>query len=841
MKTLLTIIILCCAFVSQAQTPPSPASSPSTATPSVDEPLPSASPSLLPTSNAPTATRAVVLPPEKARPVRVPRFEKKPLIDGRLSEEVWQQAAVLRNFYQVQPGDNIAPSRLTEVLLGYSDEFLYIAFRAHDEPEQVRATVPGRDDIFNDDYVGCYLDTFNDQRKAYELFFNALGVQGDGVLTEGRGEDFGVDIVMESKGVLTADGYTVEVAIPFKSLRYQAGASKLWGVQFFRRIKRFNNELDSWMPLSRDRSGSLNQAGHITGLENISAGRLLEIIPSLTFSETGDRLRTISTPQLIVNPALLDPGRFVNQPVNSDPGLSLKLGITPTTTLDLALNPDFAQIEADQVVVTANQRFPIFFPEKRPFFLEGIDIFRTQLNAVNTRAIVDPDAAVKLTGKRGRDTFGILLASDNAPGNFTQEERNDTLLRPRIERFLDKNAYIGILRLKHDVGKESSLGLIATSYNFIEKHSHLGGFDGRFRINPQTVFDFQILGTTSRRFFFDPERQRSVFRTGNGLGYFVRYDYAGRHFTADIAGAGRTRYYRTEVGFTRRFNTNQYEFFASYNSEPKPKAQLIAWHISNFTRTNFDFQRRMQNWASDVQFTFDLKRQTFFTFRWGGGYERLFQEEFRRLFEEDFGSRAGAFSGNRTERSGYKTNFAFTAQTTPNKKYSASISTIYTWGAFDFDLGAGPRFPRVSAAALLNPFALLDPGLGNSLEANASFLYRPTDPLSVTLDYTKSKLIRDDTGRVAFDDNIYALRLIYQFTRFTAARARIDYDTLASNVRGQFLIGWTPNPGTSLYIGYNDNLNYNGFNPFTGQLESSFRRNTRTFFIKMSYLIRRNF
>lgn len=147
----------------------------------------------------------------------------------------------------------------------------------------------------------------------------------------------------------------------------------------------------------------------------------------------------------------------------------------------------------------------------------------------------------------------------------------------------------------------------------------------------------------------------------------------------------------------------------------------------------------------------------------------------------------------------------------------------------------------MSAAALLNPRALLDPGLGNSLEVAASVLYRPIDPLGLSLDYIKSKLTRDDTHRVAFDDNIYALRLTYQFTRFTAARARIDYDTLASNIRGQLLIGWTPTPGTSLYVGYNDKLNYNGFNPFTGQLEPGFRRNTRTFFIKMSYLFRRNF
>src|SRR5205085_4562575 len=210
----------------------------------------------------------------------------------------------------------------------------------------------------------------------------------------------------------------------------------------------------------------------------------------------GKRVRSFTPP-----PVGIDPGRMVNEPVHFDPGLTAKFGLTPTVTLDLAINPDFAQVEADQTVVTANQRFPIFFAEKRPFFLEGIDIFQTPLTAVHTRAIVDPDVAVKLSGKRGRNTFGLMLASDNGPGSFVGDERLD----PNNFPFLDKNAYIGVLRLKHDIGKESSLGFIATSYNFIEKHNQLAGVDGRFRINEQTVFNFQVLGTTTRSNFFDPD------------------------------------------------------------------------------------------------------------------------------------------------------------------------------------------------------------------------------------------------------------------------------------------------------------------------------------------------
>src|SRR5229473_672735 len=280
------------------------------------------------------AKSGIVLPPEKAQPVRLPLFEKPPVIDGKLDDDVWKQAVLLKDFYQVQPGDNIAPSKPTEVMLGHDAKFLYIAFHCYDEPDKVRATIPKRDNIFNDDYVGILFDTFNDGRKAYELDFNPLGIQADGIWTDGQGEDFNPDVVLESKGVVGADGWIVEVAIPFKSLRYVAGKDKLWGAHFWRRIKRFNNELDMWMPISRDISSWLAQEGHLTGFEGISTERTLELIPSLTISETGKRKAPVTLAQIAQG------GRFVNEPIKLDPGLTGKYSITSKVTLDFAINPD---------------------------------------------------------------------------------------------------------------------------------------------------------------------------------------------------------------------------------------------------------------------------------------------------------------------------------------------------------------------------------------------------------------------------------------------------------------------------------------------------------------------
>jgi len=800
------------------------------------------------------AKSGVVLPPEKAQPVRLSLFDKPPVIDGKLDDEVWKQAIVLKDFYQVQPGDNIAPSKPTEVRLGRDAKFMYIAFHCYDEPAKVRANIPKRDHIFDDDHVGILFDTFNDGRKAYEFNLNPLGVQADGIWTDNN-EDFNPDFVFESKGVITEDGWTVEIAIPFKSLRYVAGKDKLWGAHFFRRNKRFNNELDMWMPISRDSSSWLAQEGHITGLEGISTERTLELIPSLTLSETGKRKASLTPAQL--GAGLLDPGRFVNEPIKFDPGLTGKFTITPNITLDFAVNPDFAQVESDQLVVTANQRFPIFFAEKRPFFLEGVDIFNTTIAAVHTRAIIDPDYAVKLTGKVDRNSFGLLLASDNGPGNFSADER--LTANPRL---IDKNASIGVLRLKRDIGtKDSFIGLLATYRRFVDTYNELAGFDSRLRINKQTTFNAQALVTHSRRNFFYPDLGRSLDRAENGFIYATDFNRSGRHFSYDYSTVGRTRYYRADVGFNRRTNTNNHNLFLQYRSEPKPKARLVNWRVYNAAGTNFDWQGRSQNFNNESQIQFNLQRQTSIGIGLDKGYERVFEEEFG--MKRPAGSNCATtntctFWGTDNERSASNGGMYIFANSTVSKKFNFNAFVDQSYGNLDFDFGAGPRFPRASIPAVAarnaqaagqcngaNPPAVCrapqDPGPGSFFNMNASVTYQPSTPLNLTMSFTKQRLRRNDTHLLAFDENIVSMRGTYQFTRFIFARGRIDFDSIASSVKGQFLFGWTPNPGTALYVGYNDDLNRNGFSPFTNQLEPGFRRNGRTFFIKMSYLFRKSF
>lgn len=848
---------------------------------------------------APAAAKRakVEVPEEKLRPISIPKVDSAPTIDGRPDEENWKSAAVFKDFYQTNPGDNTTPSKPTEVYMMYDEHHLYVAFKCWDEKDKIRATLAKRDEVFSEDNVRMWLDTFNDQRRAYVIGFNPLGIQQDGIFTEGQGADFSVDIVMESKGVIEDWGWSVEAKIPFKSLRYAAGKGKLWGFNVARNIDRLNDEFNQWLPDDRNVSGFLVKHGKIGGLDEIKAERTLEIVPSITVSQTGSRKRTLPNAAFnnpigrfdpVYNPnGLVDPGKFTNDPVKQDIGVSLKYTITPNVTLDAAINPDFAEIEADAPVVTANQRFPIFFQEKRPFFLEGKEIFESPLSPFYSRTIVDPDFAAKLTGKIGKTSFGILAASDNAPGNYSEDERTELeicqqrrltnpALRCGVEEFLDKNALFGVVRVKRDFGKNNNVGFFGTARTFPKNRNFVGGFDGTFKLDDATVMTFQVLGTHSRKNFFDRDfflrddmsRGPSPYRTGNGFGYSFTLDRTKDTHGWVIEANGRTDDYRADAGFTRRTNNNTLLIANRISSKSKPKAAIIRASWNQFFRVNYDWQGRLNDVLGGMNLNLSMQKNLYIYMESGVMQERLREGEFgfNRNTAQGFD---GTFVGAPTRRS-TQPYLSANINKNFNKKLLGYGFIGSIFNAFDYDFGAGGKFGRVSPAYLafisgpeyreyLRLLALyqadpvnnqppappsepgLDPGAGWQFDANIGFEYKPIEPLRMSVDYTKSRLRRNDSGRTAFDTNIFSVRSTYQFSRFTFTRLRLDYDTLSRNVRGQFLFGWNPNPGTAFYVGYNDNFNYNGFSPLTGQFEPRFERNGRTFFIRASYLFRRSF
>jgi hypothetical protein len=791
----------------------------------------------------------VIVPPEKLRAVSIPRIEEKIVIDGRLDEEVWRSAAVFKDFYQVAPGYNTAPSRPTEVYLMYDEYNLYIGFKCWDEPDKIRATVARRDSVFGEDNVRVWLDTFNDQRRAYILGFNPLGIQQDGIYTEGQGADFSVDIVMESKGIIEDWGWSVEVKVPFKSLRYKAGAGVQWGFNAARNIDRFNDEMNYWLPDDRDVSGFLVKHGKITGLDEIKYERTLEVVPSVTFSQTGRRVRTI--PRYQLQPGMIDPGRFVNQPIKSDIGVTLKYTLTPNITLDAAINPDFAEIEADAPVVTANQRFPIFFQEKRPFFLEGQDIFSSPMRVFHSRTIVDPDFAAKITGKVGKTSFGFMAASDKAPGNYEEDDRNDPSVRPRIDEFLDKNALFAIARVKRDFGKANNIGFFASYRGFPEQKNLVSSFDGRLRLNEKTTMSFQAIGTHTKRCFFDPtfepavdptqaQRNREIcgggsfggvtvlggpfnrYRTGNGVGYYVNIDHSSEKRGWFIEAGGRSSDYRADAGFTRRTNTNFAFFFNRFSTKSRPEKGIIRASWAQYTGTDYDWSGRLQSYFAGTNLQMSLQRSIFMFFEASNAFDKIYEDEFglKRMPTRP----QGTFAGDPT-RSTWRQTFSGNINQNVNKKFNYGMFMGFINNAFDYDFRNSPQ----------------NPGPGQQFDYEFWGEVKPIDPLRVSASYRKSRMVRKDNRVRAFDSDIVSVRSTYQFTRFLFTRMRLDYDSMRRNYGGQLLFGWNPNPGTAFYVGYNDSFNYNGFSPFTGQHEPGFERNSRTFFIRASYLFQKSF
>lgn len=797
-----------------------------------------------PNAGQPPTGNGVVVPPEKMRPMPVPKMATTIVIDGRPDEDAWKDAALFKDFYQTYPGNNTEPSKKTEFRMMYDEKNLYVSWKCWDDKDKIRATVAKRDAVFSEDNVRMWLDTYDDRRRAYVIGFNPLGIQADGIFTEGQGADFSVDIVMESKGVIEDWGWSVEAKIPFKSIRYKTGKGTLWGFNVARNIDRFNDEFDQWLPEDRNVSGFLTQHGKISGLDDIKYERTLEIVPSVTLSETGSRVQANEVPG----------GRFVNQPVKKQIGVNLKYTISPSVTLDAAINPDFAEIEADAPVVTANQRFPIFFQEKRPFFLEGVDIFTSPLQVFYSRNIVDPDVALKLTGKLGKTSFGILAASDNAPGNYTENERNDPDVRPKIDQFLDKNALFGVVRVKRDFGAENNIGFFATYRAFPEQKNLLSGIDGRIKFTPKLTSQFQVVGTTSRRCFFDPEFEPTLnpiqaasnqaicgggtfggvtvlgskfnqYKTGNGLGYYMNLDYSEETRGWFFEAGGRSKFYRADSGFTRRTNTNFLFFFNRLSTKSDSKRKIIRAQWNQMGGVDYNWDGKLTSFNAQTNGNVSLKKNTSIQASIGTSYDKIFEEEFG--LKRSPTRPLGTFLGSPT-RATWNQFVSANFEQSPNKRLSYGLFLGTIRNSFDY-------FYFDPASGLQNP------GPGKQVDAEVFVRVTPIDPLSMSVSYNKSRLTRNDNKVRSYDSDIVSVRSTYYFTRFLFTRFRMDFDGTEKNYAGQALVGWTPSPGTALYAGYNDNLNRNSFNPFNGQYEPGFARNGRTFFIRMSYLFRKSF
>ena len=440
--------------------------------------------------------------------VTIPRIEATAVIDGRLDEEAWASAARLDGFWQYRPVDGRPAEERTEVLVWYSPTALHLGVVASDrEPSSVRATVADRDNLTRDDTVTFYLDTFADRRRAFFFTVNPLGSQEDGVQTEGAfnaGTMFGgmsdknPDYQWDSKGRLTETGYVVEIRIPFKSLRYQGSGPQRWGFNVQRKVQRTGYE-DTWTDVRRASSSFLAQAGTIEGLHDLKRGMVTEVQPFVTTANNG---------------AVGADGAFARGGTDFNPGANFRLGLT-NVSFDATVNPDFSQVESDAGQVTANERFALYYAEKRPFFLEGIELFSTPNQLVYTRQVANPIVGGKFTGKFGRTGVAYLAVK---------------------EKESDGGAFFNIARVRRDVGSNSLVGLTYTDRTAGSRFNRVLAADSR------VVFGklYYVMGQVGQSWtdhggetLSSPIWLAEFDRTGRAWGFNYKLTGVGRDFAAE--------------------------------------------------------------------------------------------------------------------------------------------------------------------------------------------------------------------------------------------------------------------------------------------------------------------
>lgn len=467
---------------------------------------------------------------------RIPLLRGEISIDGNPGEAAWQDALVQEIAYDIQPGDNTPAPVKTTVRIGYTADALYLAFRAMDpDPARIRAHLRDRDTAFNDDWVGVFLDTFNDHRRGYELIVNPLGVQADLIRDETNSnnqEDPSWDGLWQSAGRLTADGYDVELRIPFSTLRFPAaGGDQRWGISLFRNWPRDKRHQLTSHKVPRDSNCFQCEWGKYDGLAGAQQGRNLEVVPTLTTGKTQTRD---------------DAGdAWKSGDTSIEPGVDVSWAPSPAMTLNATINPDFSQVETDQLQLDINNSFALFYQEKRPFFLEGADYFTSQFDVLYTRQIADPDFGLRVTGRTGSGAYGAIIARDAAPQVLIPGTQRSSFMP------LDENANVAAARYRHDISTDFSIGAIGTFRQGDDYANNMAGADARWRKGAHTA-SAQFLHSQSE--YPDAIANRYADdlgddRTPSGNAWRAEYEFSNRNWGFNASHEDIDPGFRADLGF----------------------------------------------------------------------------------------------------------------------------------------------------------------------------------------------------------------------------------------------------------------------------------------------------
>jgi hypothetical protein len=694
-----------------------------------------------------------------SEPLVATRVSVPPVIDGRLDEDVWKTALKFTDFKTFKPDYGKEPGQKTEAYFLFDAENFYIAFRCYDtNPGQVKANISKRDDMFADDYVGLCLDTFSDAQNAYLLMVNPLGIQGDGLMNSIGNMEPSMDFVWYSKGQIDDQGYSVEFRIPLESLRFSSKKTVIMGMAFLRQIVRAS-ESSSFPALFPDKGSLISQLQPVS-ITGLTYNRVVEILPALTHSDH----------------SVMNDGRLRRDAQETDFGLTAKLGLTSDLTADAAYNPDFSQVESDAGQVDFNIRFALYYPEKRPFFMEGLEYFQFAANpedaplraVVYTRTIIDPIFGLKGTGKVGpKNTIAAIYARDDLPGDP-----------------IDRTPDFGIVRFRHSLKDDSYIGGFYTSRFQGSGFNQVAGSDGRFRLTGASVAEYHLFGSFTR----NPGAESTI--NGHALGLY--YNYGTRSVYTELGLQDISKFFQVDSGFITRTGISRFAPLFIYKFYPK----------SGFFQRIEPFY-----WGEHIYDKF------YGTFETINVFVLRFWLPRNSMFRVDGLLGNEVYAGRKFTLDGYR--FLFQTQLTKH---------LYLEGLF-----------RRGGLIYYDP---ADPYQGYGNQAQIYAEYQPLEKFSFGLSYAYVDFYRKSDRQRIYDYGIIRSRNTFQINKYLFLRAIFEYNTFYRRLTTDGLISFTYIPGTVVHIGYGsayEKLEWNGAE-YVGS--RSFMETQRGFFFKVSYLWR---
>ena len=755
-----------------------------------------------------------------ARPKSQPLPDAKvPLLSGPISlrdfpdmeprEGLKDQLGYATQFIQYEPVDGAPGTERTDVYLGHTKTTLYIVFVCFDRhPELIRTHLARRENILSDDFVSVNLDPFQDRQRGVEFQVNPSGVQADAAWTETNGPDYSYDQVWDSDAKITRKGWMALIAIPFRSIRFSPKSTD-WGALFRRNIPR-NSEHDYWPRVSANVSGWLSQEGtlHLEGLTGTAGSRNIQIVP-YALGQSEHTLESVDP----MNPY------FSTRHAEATAGGEAKAVLKDSIVLDATVNPDFSDVESDQPQFTVNQRYPVFFPELRPFFLENASYFATPLTLLYTRNIIRPDIGGRVTGKIGHTNLGVLAIDDREPG---QSVRPDDPLHGHKAGY-----FVG--RVSQDLGTGSNVGLMFTDEEFGGGFNRIGGADFTWRINDHWTLLGQLVESATKQ--SNPQSAATVFPAGYHAGPAadLQVQRNGHSFSLFDEYQDISKGFTTLAGFLQTSNIRSDHLHATYQWYPK-HSKVQSYGLETNQNIAFDHDHnRVYHYTTFDPFVLlannivlaPLVGQNSDTVGPQDGYP----VSANRNFTENFGG--------------------FVAKGQPSSKLNFNVQ--------------GLRSGNVN----YNPVEGAAPVLLNQETVQALVSINPIKHLTDDNTYLLDRDHAAQGGAFVYETQTFRTKLNYQFTKAWSARVIVEYDSTLANplqtslqrtkqVQTQALLTWLPHPGTVLYIGYNGDMqNYN--HQFCSVLEETrtcdplqpilprgpgFLGDGRQFFVKASYLLR---